>query len=112
MKGVHSFLGHAGFYRQFIRDFSKVSKPLVSLLKQRVPFEFDDAYMNAFESLKKKLTSAPIISAPDWELLFELIYDASDYAVGAVLGQRKNKIFYAIYYASRTLNYSEVCAGK
>ena len=61
MKGVHSFLGHAGFYRRFIRDFSKVSKPLVSLLKQRVPSEFDDAYMNAFESLKKKLTSAPII---------------------------------------------------
>ena len=60
--------------------------------------------MNAFESLKKKLTSAPIILAPYWELPFELMCDASDYAVGVVLGQIKNKVFHAIYYASRMLN--------
>ena len=65
MTGVRSFLGHVGFYRRFIRDFSKVSKTLSALFMQGVPFEFDDAYMNAFESLKKELTSAPIISAPD-----------------------------------------------
>ena len=104
VKGVRSFLGHAGFYRQFIRDFSKVLKSLSALLMQEVPFEFDDACMNAFESLRKKLTSTPIISAPDWELPFELMYDASDNAVGVVLGQRKNKVFHAIHYASRTLN--------
>ena len=60
--------------------------------------------MNAFKLLKKKLTSAPIVVAPDWILPFELMCDASDFAVGAVLGQRKEKVFYAIYYASRTLN--------
>ena len=104
IKGVHSFLGHDGFYRRFIRDFSKVSKPLSALLMQRVPFEFDDTCLTSFESLKRKLNSAPIISTPNWELPFELMCDLSDYAVGAVLGQRKNNIFHAIYYANRTLN--------
>ena len=104
VKGVCSLLSHAGFYRWFIQDFSKVSKPLSSLLMQGVSFEFDDSCMKAFEFLKKKLISAPIVVAPDWDLPFELMSDASNFAVGAVLGQRKEKVFYAIYYASRTLN--------
>ena len=104
VKGVRSFLVHAGFYRRFIRDFSKVSKPLSNLLMQGVPFEFNEPCMNAFELLKKKLTSTPILVAPDWNLPFELMCDASDFAVRAVLGQIKEKVFYAIYYASRTLN--------
>ena len=104
VKGVHNFLGHACFYRRFIRDFYKVSKPLYALLILRVPFEFDDACMNSFESLKKKLISAPIIFAPDWELPFELMCDTRNYTIGAVLGQRKNKFFHAIYYVSRMLN--------
>ena len=65
VKGVRSFLGHAGFYRQFIQDFSKVSKPLSNLLMQGVPFEFNEPCMNAFELLKKKLTLTPIVVAPD-----------------------------------------------
>ena len=60
--------------------------------------------MKAFETQKEKLISAPIVVALDWDLLFELICDASDYAIDVVLGQRKNKIFYAIYYAIQTLN--------
>ena len=104
VKGVRSFLGHTGFYRRFIQDFSKVSKPLSNLLMQGVPFEFNEPCMDAFELLKKKLTSTPIAIAPDWNLPFELMCDASDFAVGVVLGQRKEKVFYAIYYASRTLN--------
>ena len=67
---------------------------------QGVPFKFNEPCMNAFELLKKKLTSAPIVVAPDWNLPFELMCDASDFAVGAILGQRKEKFFYA----SRTLN--------
>ncbi|CAN6560566.1 unnamed protein product [Malus baccata var. baccata] len=59
---------------------------------------------DAFKKLKDLLTSAPIITAPDWTLPFELMCDASDYAVGAVLGQRRDKLPYVIYYASRTLN--------
>ncbi|KAL5538359.1 hypothetical protein UlMin_045707 [Ulmus minor] len=58
----------------------------------------------AFETLKEKLISSPIIVAPDWELPFTLMCDASDYAIGAVLGQRKGKIFHVIYYASKVLN--------
>ena len=100
VKGVRSFLGHTGFYSRFIQDFSKVSKPLSNLLMQCVMFEFNEPCMNASELLKKKLTSAPIVVAPDWILQFELMCDASDFAVGAVLGQRKEKVFYAIYYAS------------
>ena len=103
VKGVRSFLGHAGFYRRFIKDFSKITKPLCSLLEKDAHFNFDEACVSAFEHLKGKLTSAPIITAPDWELPFELMCDASDYAVGAALGQRKEKMFHVIYYASKTL---------
>ena len=86
VKGVWSFLGHAGFYKRFIRDFSKVSKLLSNLLMQGVPFEFNEPCLHHFELLKKKLTSAPIVVALDWNLPFELMWDASDFAVGAVLG--------------------------
>ncbi|XP_042038342.1 uncharacterized protein LOC121784247 [Salvia splendens] len=104
VKGIRSFLGHAGFYRRFIKDFSKIAKPLCNLLEKDAKFVFDDACLNAFELLKMKLVEAPIIVAPDWSKPFELMCDASDYAVGAVLGQRKDKILHAIYYASKVLN--------
>ena len=58
--------------------------------------------------IKTKLVTAPIIIAPDWDLPFELMCDASDYVVGAVLGQWKNKFFHAIYYASKVLNENQV----
>ena len=101
MKGIRSFLGHAGFYRRFIKDFSKIAKPLLNLLVQGAPFEFDNHYMQAFSILKEKLVSAPIVVAPNWDLPFKLMCDASDYAIGAVLGQKRERIFRVIYYASR-----------
>ena len=104
VKGIRSFLGHAGFYRRFIKDFSKISKPLCNLLEKDIPFEFDESCLEAYRILKEKLITAPIIVAPDWNIPFELMCDASDFAVGAVLGQRKNKKMHAIYYASKTLN--------
>ncbi|KAM2523470.1 hypothetical protein PS1_030287 [Malus domestica] len=104
VREVRSFLGHAGFYRRFIKDFSKIAQPLCRLLQKEVAFEFDDACSTTFKHLKEALTSAPIITPPDWSLPFELMCDASDYAIGAVLGQRKNKQPHVIYYASRTLN--------
>ncbi|KAL4291997.1 hypothetical protein GQ457_14G014960 [Hibiscus cannabinus] len=104
VRGIRSFLGHAGFYRRFIGDFSKITKPLCSLLEQGRPFEFNEDCTKAFNLLKQKLVTAPIVEPPDWKLPFELMCDASDYAVGAVLGQRKGKIFHPIYYASKTLN--------
>ena len=108
VKGVRSFLGHAGFYRCFIKDFSKISKPLCNLLVKENDFNFDDGCLNAFSLIKTKLVTAPIIIAPDWDIPFELMCDASDYVVGAVLGQRKNKFFHAIYYASKVLNENQV----
>ncbi|KAJ9535698.1 hypothetical protein OSB04_un001150 [Centaurea solstitialis] len=104
VKGVRSFLGHAGFYRRFIKDFSKIARPLTELLAKDTPFVFNDACLHAFERLKKELTSAPIIQPPDWSLPFELMCDASDHAVGAVLGQRKDGRLHAIHYASKTLD--------
>ncbi|KAK0604950.1 hypothetical protein LWI29_021218 [Acer saccharum] len=104
VKGVGSFLGHAGFYRRFIKDFSKISRPLCNLLAKDSTFVFNNECLHAFESLKDKLTSTPIIMPPDWSLPFELMCDASDYAVGAVLGQRVDKVPHVIYYTSRTLN--------
>ncbi|KAK8572803.1 hypothetical protein V6N13_048370 [Hibiscus sabdariffa] len=71
-------------------------------------FEFDEACTKAFEILKDKLVTSPIVEPPDWTLPFELMCDASDYAVGAVLGQRKGKVFHPIYYASKTLNDAQV----
>jgi hypothetical protein len=108
VKGIRSFLGHAGYYRRFIKDFSKIAKPLSNLLNKDKPFEFDDACLNAFNALKEQLVTAPIIIAPDWSLDFELMCDASDYAVDAVLGQRKNKIFHVIHYASKVLNDAQI----
>ena len=104
VKGIRSFLGHAGFYRRFIKDFSKIARPLCRLLEKDTKFNFDDSYKASFEEIKIRLVQAPIMAAPDWDQEFEVMCDASDFAMGAVLGQRKEKIFRAIYYASRTFN--------
>ncbi|GJY35230.1 reverse transcriptase domain-containing protein [Tanacetum coccineum] len=104
IKGIRSFLGHAGFYRRFIKDFSKIARPLTKLLEKDTPFEFDDECQKAFKLLKEKLTCAPVIVSPNWNLPFEFMCDASDFAVGAVLGQKDGKNFHPIYFASKTLN--------
>ena len=88
VREVRSFLGHTGFYRRFIKNFSKVFRPLCNLLAKDVPFIFDDSCLVAFEKLKQLLASSPIIQSLNWSLPFELMRDASDYAVGAVLGQK------------------------
>ncbi|KAM1024678.1 hypothetical protein ACFX2C_037933 [Malus domestica] len=104
VREVRSFLGHAGFYRRFIKDFSKVSQPLCRLLQKEVTFDFNEEYTAAFNHLKELLSMTPNIVPPDWSLPFELMCDASDYALEAVLGQRKDKKPHVIYYASQTLN--------
>ncbi|KAL4368789.1 hypothetical protein GQ457_05G020860 [Hibiscus cannabinus] len=76
------------FYRRFIGDFSKITKPLCSLLEQGRPFEFNEDCTKAFNLLKQKLVIAPIVESPDWKLPFELMCDASDYAVGAIIRRR------------------------
>lgn len=104
VKAIRSFLGHAGFYRRFIKDFSKIARPMTQLLMKDAPFNFSQECKEAFDLLKKELTQAPIMITPNWELPFEIMCDASDFAVGAVLGQRRDKLFQPIYYASKTMN--------
>ncbi|RVX07057.1 Retrovirus-related Pol polyprotein from transposon 17.6 [Vitis vinifera] len=104
VKGVRQFLGHAGFYRRFIKDFSKLARPFCELLVKDAKFIWDDRCQRSFEELKLFLTTAPIVRAPNWQLPFEVMCDASDFAIGAVLGQREDGKPYVIYYASKTLN--------
>ena len=108
LKDIRSFLGHAGFYRRFIKDFSAISRPICNLLSKDNSFEWTKACQEAFSKLKGMLTSAPIMQPPNWSLPFEIMCDASDYAIGAVLGQRNDKRPCVIYYASRTLNSAQM----
>ena len=87
VKGIRSFLGHASFYMHFIKDISKIAKPLSNLLNKDDVFKFDEECLTAFQTLKDRLVSTSVIIAPDWSQEFELMCDARDYAVGAVLGQ-------------------------
>ncbi|GKC31774.1 reverse transcriptase domain-containing protein [Tanacetum coccineum] len=103
VKGIRSFLGHTGFYHRFIQDFSKITRPMTHLLEKETPFIFSKECIEAFNILRKKLTEAPILVTPDWDLPFEIMCNASDFAVGAVLGHRKTKHFQPIYYASKTM---------
>ncbi|GJV13217.1 hypothetical protein Tco_1354758 [Tanacetum coccineum] len=74
VKGIRSFLGHAGFYRRFIQNFSKIARPMTHLLEKETPFYFSKECIEAFNTLKENLTEAPILIAPDWNEPFELIY--------------------------------------
>ena len=87
VKDLRSFLGHVGFYQRFIQDFAKVSKPLTTLLCKDKVFIIDEEGKRAFTMLKQALIEASILQSPNWDLPFEIMCDASDYAVGAVLGQ-------------------------
>jgi len=100
VREVRSFLGHAGFYRRFIKDFSKITTPLCKLLVKEVDFVFDQTCKDVHDELKRCVTSAPIIQPPNWDEPFEIMCDASDYAVRAVLGQRIGKNLHAIAYVS------------
>ena len=103
VRDIRSFLGHAGFYRRFIKDFSAIARPLCNLLAKDVPFAWSQACDAAFDKLKTMLVSPPIMRSPNWDLPFEIMCDASDYAIWAVLGQREDKKAFVIYYASKTL---------
>ena len=104
VKGIRSFLGHAGFYRRFIKDFSKIARSLCRLLEKDTKFKFDESCLRSFEEIKSRLVEAPIMAKPDWNKEFEIMCDASDFAMGAVLVQRAEKVFKAIYYARKTFN--------
>ena len=107
VKDLRSFLGHAVFYRRFIKNFNAIAHPLCNFLAKDVIFEWSQACQEAFEKLKSMLVSPPIMRPPICDLLFKIMCDASGYAVGAVLGKREEKKPFAIYYASKTLDSSQ-----
>nr|XP_016515230.1 PREDICTED: uncharacterized protein LOC107831949 [Nicotiana tabacum] len=86
------------------KNNSSITKPLTQLLAKDAKFIFNVGCLRAFELIKEKLVSAPIMVTPEWSQPFEIMYDASDVAMGAVLGQQRNKMFRPIYYVSGTLN--------
>ena len=81
VKTVRQFLGHAGFYRRFIKDFSKIAKPLYKLLEKDAKFAWDEDCQRSFEDLKTYLTTALVVRAPNLKLPFEVMCDASDLAI-------------------------------
>nr|GEW55378.1 reverse transcriptase domain-containing protein [Tanacetum cinerariifolium] len=107
VKSIRSFLGHASFYRRFIKDFSKIARPMTRLLEKDTPFVLSQECVDAFQTLKRMLTEALILIALDWDMPFELMCDAIDFAIGGVLGQRRDKHFRPIHYASKTMTEAE-----
>ena len=91
IRELRSFLEQVGFYRRFIQDFAKVLKPLISLLCKEKDFIIEEEGKHAFMQVKQALVEVPILQSSNWDLPFEIMCDASDFAVGAVLGQRIDK---------------------
>ncbi|RDY07077.1 Retrovirus-related Pol polyprotein from transposon opus, partial [Mucuna pruriens] len=90
--------------QQFIRDFNKIALPLSKLLQKDVDFVFDQPCVDASQEMKRRLTAMPILQAPNWEFSFKLMCDASNSALGVILGQRVDKQLNIIAYASRTMD--------
>ena len=105
---LRSALGLFSYYRRFIKDFSNIARPLNSLLKKDEPYHWEIKQQNAFDALKQKLISAPILIYPDFEKSFVLYTDASGTGIGAVLSQIGNdKKEHVVAYASRSMNKAE-----
>ncbi|KAF8084063.1 hypothetical protein N665_0735s0004 [Sinapis alba] len=104
VKDVRIFMGHAGFYMRLVKDFSKIVETLTTILCKEVKFNFTLKCLKVFQEIKRALVYAPIVQAPYWDLPFEVMCDASDSAVGIVLGHEKDKKIHAVYNASKTLD--------
>jgi hypothetical protein len=105
---IRSFLGHAGYYRRFIKNFSKIASPLFVLLMKNTEFNWTNQCEEAFRTLKHQVSTAPILRGPDWTLPFHISSDASDTAIGAVLGQEEDHLPYAIYFISKNMSPAEL----
>jgi hypothetical protein len=106
-KDIRSFLGHAGYYRRFIENFTKIASPLFSLLTKATEFSWNDQCQIAFETLKERLSIAPILRGPNWTIPFHISTDSSDMAIGVFLGQKEEQRPYAIYYINKNLTLAE-----
>ena len=105
---MRSFLGHAGYYHRFIKDFTKLATPLFELLVKDVNFIWEESCQKAFEDLKLKLSKTPILRGPNSTLPFHISIDASDSALRVVLGQKEEQLHYAIYFNSKNLTPAEL----
>jgi hypothetical protein len=92
---IHSFLGSAGYYRRFIKDFSKIAKPMTQLLEKGKEFMWSEECQASFEELRKRLTSAPVLTLPDITRSFDVYCDASRSSLGCVLMQDGKVVSYA-----------------
>uniref|UniRef100_A0A1B6DI21 RNA-directed DNA polymerase n=1 Tax=Clastoptera arizonana TaxID=38151 RepID=A0A1B6DI21_9HEMI len=107
-KQIKGFLGLLGYYRKFIKDFAKITKPFTNCLKSGATIDINNQeYLNCFEICKNILCNEPLLQYPDFEKEFILTTDASNFAIGAILSQQKNGSDLPVAYASRTLNKSE-----
>ena len=97
---VRSFLGFFGYYRRFIGHYSRIATPLYALTGN-IDFSWTEKCDNAFNNLKMLVAIAPVLRGPNWNLSFQISSDASNTAIGAVLGQEEDKKPYAIYYISK-----------
>ena len=108
VKDIQAFLGFANFYRRFVKDFSKLAKPLTELLRKGVKWNWGDSQQQAFEALKRSFTEAPVLALPDLSKQFILECDASDFATGAVLSQLgPDGLVHPVAFYSKSLNEAE-----
>jgi hypothetical protein len=105
---VRIFLGHVIYYQQFIENFTNIVAPMFGLLIKDVDFVWTEQCQAAFETLKAKLSVAPVLRGPNWALPFHISIDAFDTAIGGVLGKKEYKNPYAIYFVRKNLSPAEL----
>ena len=106
IKEVESFLGFANFYRQFIKNFSHMARPL-NELKEKKEWKWEEEQQRAFDELKDKITSQPVLALPKREGKFQVETDTSEHAIGGVLSQEQDRKWKPIAFLSRTMQPAE-----
>jgi hypothetical protein len=107
VRGVRSFLGLADFYRRFIEGYTQIARPLNDVTKKNTPFTWKEAQQTAFDTLKNRFTTAPILAYPDNDRIFYLETDASNFATGAVLSIEQDGKWHPVVFSSHSMSPEE-----
>ena len=107
-KEVHSFIGYVGYYRRFVQNVSKYANPLFLLMSKNKHLEWSNYCQLAWETLKQKVSIAPILRGPNWSFPFLISTDASDTTLGGVIGQQEYHKPYAIYFISKNITVAKL----